>query len=132
MIRAASSLAVLAVLAAIPGCAPVSPEIAAQCIGGEINKIAEQAGRVGTLLGLGQQAPTISVGEIAVGECKETAVGENTCLVEYTLKAEGGGEQVQAFIAQVELLLGRKLSDKKQQRWAFVKGPSMTTCRRVD
>lgn len=130
MIRAASTLAALAVLAAIPGCAPVTPEVAAQCIGGEVNKIAAQAGLVGALLGL--KAPTISVGEIAVGECQETAVGENTCLVEYTLKAEGGGDDVNAFIAQVELLLGRRLSDKKQQRWAFTKGPSMTTCRRVD
>ncbi|MBK8456447.1 MAG: hypothetical protein IPL47_04470 [Phyllobacteriaceae bacterium] len=132
MIRAASTLSALAVLAAIPGCAPVTPEAAARCIGGEVNKIAEQAGRIGDLLGLGQQAPTISVAEIAVGECKETAVGEHTCLVEYALKAEGGGDQVNLFIAQVELLLGRKLSDKKQQRWAFTKGPSLTTCRRVD
>ena len=48
-----------------------------------------------------------------------------------TLPAKGGGEAVNAFIAQLELLLGRKLSDTRQQRWAFTKGPSVTTCRLV-
>ncbi len=132
MIRVASSVAALAVLAAIPGCAPVSKDIAAACIGGEVNQIVEQAARVSAILGLGKQIPTFSVAEIAIGECQETAVGEHTCLVEYTLKAEGGGDDVNAFITHVEALLGRKLTDKRQQRWAFTRGPSMTSCRRAD
>lgn len=133
MMRSIALAAALAALA-LAGCqrGPVSNEVAAQCIGGEVNKIAEQAARVSTILGLGQQVPSFSVAEIAIGECKETAVGENTCLVEYSLKAEGGGEEVNAFIAQVEALLGRKLTDKRQQRWAFTKGPTLTTCKRAD
>ncbi|MFZ1679895.1 MAG: hypothetical protein WAT70_02655 [Rhizobiaceae bacterium] len=133
--RPRNILAAAVIAAGLTACTlfpPVSKDIAAACIGAEVNQIAEQAGRVSAILGINKQIPTFSVAEIAIGECRETAVSEHTCLVEYTLKAEGGGEEVNAFITQVEALLGRKLTDKRQQRWAFTKGPSMTTCRRID
>jgi len=124
-------LVAAALLAASCQRSPVTAETAAGCIGREVNKVAEQVARLGAVVGLGEEIPTFSVSAITLGECRETNVGEHTCVVEYQLAAKGGGEAVNAFIAQLELLLGRKLSDTRQQRWAFTKGPSVTTCRLV-